>query len=623
MLDVLRRNAGSWAIKFILLFIALTFIWWGVGNYGEEDANVAATVGEDSISMTELADMTANLERTYRELYGAAFTPEIAQALGLKKQALDTLVRRRILVAEAARMGIGATDEEVQREIAATPAFQANGAFREDLYRQVLSYNRLTPAQFEAAKRTEIVVRKIEGVLAAGALVPETEAKDAYLLAGRKIRALVVAADPEKMRGLSSPPESEVASKYEQVKETFRLPARVKVAVAAFSPESFGSGLSPSEEEIKAYYESNSDRFRTEERRLVSRIVLPYTAKNRDEVRKRASDAVVEATKGREQFEAASRKLSARRTPEEWITREEAGPALAGVLFSAPADTVIGPVDAQGAYVLAHVIRIRFPESIPLAQVRDKVVERIRLEKGKDLATIKAYEAQPKAASSKDLGKTAAEYGVKVSETGWIGAEGSPEIPAAAAQDALMLPVGEVAPVKSLGDTHYLYQVLARQDSRIPPLADVRAQVLALVEKDRRSAAARAAVQRAVSASKTAADLSANARKEGLAVGETDWFAPLAEALPGELAQAEGIRKDLALLTAGSPVSPKVHPGAGGRFLAVAFLGERPAIDADWAAQKDSFLREAREQAKSSLIQSFLSDRGKQMKLEIKPEALK
>ena len=33
MLDVLRRNAGSWAIKFILTFIALTFIWWGVGSY--------------------------------------------------------------------------------------------------------------------------------------------------------------------------------------------------------------------------------------------------------------------------------------------------------------------------------------------------------------------------------------------------------------------------------------------------------------------------------------------------------------------------------------------------------------------------------------------------------------
>jgi len=45
MLSILRRNAGSWAIKIILSFIALTFIWWGVGTYSEQDRNVAATVG--------------------------------------------------------------------------------------------------------------------------------------------------------------------------------------------------------------------------------------------------------------------------------------------------------------------------------------------------------------------------------------------------------------------------------------------------------------------------------------------------------------------------------------------------------------------------------------------------
>ncbi len=623
MLDVLRRNAGSWAIKIILLFIALTFIWWGVGNYGEEDPNIAATVGEDTISMTELADMTANLERTYREMYGAAFTPEIAQALGLKKQAMDTLIQRRILTAEAGKMGINATDDEVQREIAATPAFQANGMFREDLYRQLLSSNRLTPAEFEGAKRTEIVMRKLEGVLAAGALVPESEAKDLFLVTDRKIRVLVVEADPEKKGGVPPPAESEVASKYEQVKESFRIPARVKVAVAAFTPARFGRDVDPSGEEVKAYYEGNPDRFRTEERRLVSRIVLPYTPKDKEQVRKKATEALVEATRGREQFEAASRKLSARKSPEEWVTRKEAGPGLSEILFSAPADTIAGPVDAGGAYVLAHVSRIRFPEMLPLQQVRDRVIEQIRQEKGKDLATIKVFEAHPKAVSAKDVGKTAAAYGVKASETGWIGAEGSPEAPPAVAQDALMLPAGEVGAVKSLGDTHYLYQVLAREDSRIPPLADVRAQVLALVARDRRIAAARAAVQQAISGSKTAAELAANARKAGLSASETDWFAPLAETLPAELARAGEARKDLALLTSGSPVSSKIYSGAGGRFIAVAFIEERLAGDAEWAAKKDSFLRGMGEQGRNSLIQSFLSDRRKQWKVEIKPEALK
>ena len=55
MLDVLRRNAGSWAIKIILGFIAITFIWWGVGTYSEQGRDVAATVGWEKISMSQLS----------------------------------------------------------------------------------------------------------------------------------------------------------------------------------------------------------------------------------------------------------------------------------------------------------------------------------------------------------------------------------------------------------------------------------------------------------------------------------------------------------------------------------------------------------------------------------------
>ena len=191
MLSVLRRNAGSWAIKIILSFIALTFIWWGVGTYSEQGRNVAATVGGEAITTNELAEAVAGLEKTYREVYGAAFTPEMAKALNLKKQAMDSLIQRKLLLEEAAKMGLSATDEEVQREISAIPAFQQNGQFRDDLYRSVLSYNRVNPAEFEATKRIEITLKKVEGLLTAGALVPETEAKELFRVASRKIRLLV------------------------------------------------------------------------------------------------------------------------------------------------------------------------------------------------------------------------------------------------------------------------------------------------------------------------------------------------------------------------------------------------------------------------------------------------
>ncbi len=623
MLDILRRNTGSWAIKIILSFIALTFIWWGVGTFSEQDRDVAASVGGDKITMGELAETMAGLEKTYRDVYGAAFTPELERELNLKKQAMDALIQRRILLTEARQMGLTATDAEVREEIGATPAFQVNGQFRDDRYRSILSYNRMAPAAFEASKRDEITLRKLEGLLTAGILIPDTEAKDLFMVTRRQIRALVVTAAPAAIRGVPAPTEEEIAAKYEQSKESFRVPARVKLVVAAFTPDLFLRDVHPTDAEVQAYYEGNPEMFRTEEQRLVSRIVLPYRRNDKEEVRKKVLKILVEAAKGKAQFEAAARKYSRGKAAETWLTRKEAGPELSTPLFSAAVDTVIGPVETPDSYILAYLIRIRFPETLPLSQVRGRVLEQIAREKAKDLAVIKVYEAQPKAVASKDVRAAAKAYGVPATETGWVGGEGAPGLPPAVTQEALLLSAGEVAPVKTVGDTHYLFQVAAKQDSRIPPLQDVRDQVVAAVAREKRVAAARAALLQALSESKTTDGLEAAARKAGLETAATPWFAPLSDPLPGALATPEEIRQDLSALSAKAPVSPKIYPGRDGRSFAVAFLGEQLPGDAEWNQQKADFLRAMTEQRRSALLEAFLSDRRRRIKVEINPAALK
>jgi len=622
MLSILRRNAGSWAIKFILSFIALTFIWWGVGTYSERDRNVAASVGGEKITSSELAEAVAGIEKSYRDVYGSSFTPEMAKALNLKKQAMDSLIQRKLLLAEAAKMGLSATDAEVRQEIAAVPAFQQNGQFRDDLYRSVLSYNRVTPAEFEASKRVDITLKKVEGLLAAGALVPETEAKELFRIAQRKIRLLVVSADPGKAK-TDAPTEEEILAVYERSKERFRTPARVKLAVAAFTPGLFAREVHPSESEIKAFYDSNSDRFRTEEQRLVSRIVLPFGKKDRDAVRKKAGEILAKASKGKAEFDAQSKADSRGKGGETWLARKEAGPELSGPLFQAAVDTVVGPIELPGSFVLARVNRIRFPEALPLSQVRDRVVEQIRHEKGKDLAVVKAYEAQPKAVAAKGVKAAAAAFGVPVEETGWVGAEGTAGSPAALVQDALLLPPGEVAPVKTVGDVHYLFQVTAKEDSRVPPLSEVRGRIVAEASREKKAAAAMAALQQVLATSNTAAELEANARKAGLSSSLTGAFAPLPGPLPEALAGAGDLRKDLSALSAKAPVSRKVYQGREGNPLAVAFYGEQLPSDAEWTRMKADFLKGLAERKKSAMIEAFLSDRRRGVKVEIHPEALK
>jgi peptidyl-prolyl cis-trans isomerase D len=461
-------------------------------------------------------------------------------------------------------------------------------------------------ADYEETKREEITIRKMEGLLAAGALVPATEARDQYRLYFRKIRVVLVTADPARMK-TPPPTEAEIAAKYEQSKESYRLPARVKLVIAAFTPEHFGKDVRPGEAEIKAFYEGNADRFRTEEKRLVSRVDLPFGTKDKAQVRAKAEEILRNAAKGKAAFEAYAKKRSRGTPVEAWVTRRELAPALAGPVFSASVDAVVGPVELPDRFVLARVNRIRFAETEPLSKVRDQVVALLRIEKGKDQAVIKAYDVQRKAAAGNDLEKLASSLGVPVTKTGWVGADGGPEVPAVVAQDALLLPRGGVGPVKAVGDTQYLFQVTAKEESRVPPLAGVREKVAAAVARQKEIAAARTALTHLLSSSATV----------------SGWFAPLSDPVPEALGTAGDVRRDLATLTAKAPVSPKIFQGKEGRLSGVAFLGEEIPGNAQWEKQKSSFLKALAEQKRNAMLEGFLSDQRERTKVVINPEALK
>jgi peptidyl-prolyl cis-trans isomerase D len=621
MLDVLRRNAGSWAIKIILTFIALTFIWWGVGSYSQSRHDVAATVGGEKVTLAELAETTARLEKTYRDVYGNALTPEMARELNLRKQALDTLIRRKLLLAEAKKMGLSASSEEVRREIAATPAFQVDGEFREDRYRSILSYNRVSPADYETSRQQEITVRKLEGLLSASARVTPSEARDFFRMISRKVRLLVVTSDPSR-RIVPPATAGETAAKYEQTRESYRIPARVKLSVALFSPETFAREMNPSEQEIVSFYEGNADKFRTEESRLVHPVTIPYAAGAREQSRKKVEEILAEARKGKDRFEEIAKKLSRGKGGATWLTRREMRPELADAVFSAPVDGVVGPIDTGSGFTIVRVSRIRFPETLPLAQVRDRVLALLKREKGKDVAVLRAYEAHGKARESGDLAGACASFGVTLRETGWTSDGKGTDLPSAVVQEALLLQAGEIGPVKTVGDTHYLFRVDAKENSRIPSLPEVRGRIVAVVEKEKREAAARAELQQAIAGAKTASELERNAGKAGLAVTTTPFFTPLSGPLPGVLSAAGDIRRDLLPLSPKSPVSSKVFP-AGEKYLAVAFVSEQPEDPKEWEAGKDSFIRRLREQKQASVLEAFVADRMNQSKVEINPEALK
>ena len=107
-----------------------------------------------------------------------------------------------------------------------------------------------------------------------------------------------------------------------------------------------------------------------------------------------------------------------------------------------------------------------------------------------------------------------------------------------------------------------------------------------------------------------------------MAVTTTSFFAPISGSLPGVLASAGDIRKELLGLSPKSPVIPKIIP-AGTEFLSIAFVAEQPVGPEEWKTEKESFIQGLVERKRLAAVDAFLAERMKQAKLTINPEALK
>ena len=133
MLDRMRRHK-SW-LTWSLGLVCLAFIIFYIPDFLRGSGADAAS--GDTIARVEGREITAGeFRRTYqaqlqayRAAYGANMSEQLLKQLGIEQQILQQLVEERAALAEADRLDIRVSDEEVRRRILSMPAFQDNGQF--------------------------------------------------------------------------------------------------------------------------------------------------------------------------------------------------------------------------------------------------------------------------------------------------------------------------------------------------------------------------------------------------------------------------------------------------------------------------------------------------------------
>ena len=171
MLRMMRSNAKSWVVKFVFGIIIVVFSFWGVGSMKAKQMTVAATVNGENIERKTLDNSFRDLWRRYQEQAQGQFNPDEARSRQIKQEALNGLVDRQLLLEQAALLGLMVDEEELRQRIASLAAFQQEGRFDQEVYRRALSFNRLTPAQFESGFQKDILLEKVRIVVGDGAKI--------------------------------------------------------------------------------------------------------------------------------------------------------------------------------------------------------------------------------------------------------------------------------------------------------------------------------------------------------------------------------------------------------------------------------------------------------------------
>lgn len=192
------REGSAFFIKGVMLFVVVTFVGtifvvWGVkstpGELGRR--GVIAVVGNREIMADDYQQAMRRQIEMYKQVFGDKLDEQMLEALNLKQQVLDRLIRRALVLQYAEKMRLEASTDEMIAEIQRIPVFAGKDGFDRQRYLDVLRANRLSPERFETEMRRDLTERKIEGLVRDAVKVSEAEAREVFMRVRRQLTAEV------------------------------------------------------------------------------------------------------------------------------------------------------------------------------------------------------------------------------------------------------------------------------------------------------------------------------------------------------------------------------------------------------------------------------------------------
>jgi len=389
MLEIMRENASGWIVKILFGIIIIVFIF-AFGMSGMDNGNdpVMATVNDQVITRAEFEEAFQRAAENMRRNNNVP--NEQLQSPEFRKAVLNELINSRLLLSEAARLGITASDDEVFAAITRQSIFwNKNGQFDRDIYQAALRSIRMTPAMFEDNFREEYIATKVMDMVRNSAQATPEQARSIYDWVGEQATMDYILSSPAAFMDKVEVNDEEVAKFYNDNEDRFMVPAQVSIRYLSFTSKDLATYQQVSDEEIQAYYDAHKADMVQEEQVKARHILVRVNASDSDKVKEEAKakieNVLKRAQKGDDFAELAKKFSEGPSAPNGgdlgWFGRGAMVPEFETAAFATPKGQVSGLVRTQFGW---HIIKIedkKEAETKSLADAKDEIRQTLAEEK--------------------------------------------------------------------------------------------------------------------------------------------------------------------------------------------------------------------------------------------------
>jgi len=500
MLDRMRQHR-NW-LKWSLAIVAVAMVIFFIPNFMRNPSGSAAAGG--AVAVVEGREIRSDeFQRTYqaqiqayRSAYGANMSDQLLRQLGVEQQILQQMVDERAALAEADRLAIRVSDDEVKQRILAIPSFQDKGVFiGEQRYRQILSMQRppMTPSEFEDAVRRSLVVDKLRTSLTEWLSIPDKELEQEYRRRNDKVKLAVVSFPNDSFRPDVSATDAEITSYFDAHKDDFRIPEKRKIRYLLVDVEAIRSKTVVPAADIERAYNDRITEYTTPEQVRASHILLKTEGKDEAAVRAQAEEVLKKAKAGAD-FAALAKQYSQDESNApnggdlDYFGRGRMVPEFDAVVFAMEPGQISDLVKTTFGFHIIKLVEKKTGSTRSLEEVRPQLQDQLSIERAQTQASTLANSLRTRITKASDLDAVAKDQGFSVQESDWfardepvLGLGASPELGAR----TFAMNQGDIAGPIQTGRGFVFASLIAKQDAYVPKVDEVKERVRSEVVRNK------------------------------------------------------------------------------------------------------------------------------------------